>query len=203
VKLHSEQTAASSKKRLNALAIGFICLLLNISMLTGFLNAQTPKKIRRIGFLSPFSSAATPYQPFREALRDHGWIEGENISILYRYANGAEDRLPGLVTELLNDKADVIVTSVTTDTLAAKNATTTIPIVRRREIRLPQGSLPASPGPMEISPVCPKWRRSLVASGWKCSRKSFPNFHVLRGFGIQRSEYRPSVGRRCKIRLGK
>jgi hypothetical protein len=121
VKLDSEQRAARSKKRLNALPIGFICLLLSVPMLTGFLNAQTPKKIRRIGFLSPFSSSDTPYLAFREGLRDHRRIEGENISILYRYANGAEDHLPALVTELLHHKVDVLVTSVTTDTLAAKN----------------------------------------------------------------------------------
>jgi hypothetical protein len=79
--------------------------------------AQQPTKIPRLGFLSPFSSSDTPYQSFRDGLRDHGWIEGKNISVQYRYANGAEDRLPSLVAELLDRKVDVIVTSVTTDTL--------------------------------------------------------------------------------------
>src|ERR1044071_6807474 len=92
-------------------------------------SAQQPTSIPRLGFLSPFSSSDTPYQAFRDGLRDHGWIEGKNISVQYRYANGAEDRLPSLVAELLDRKVDVIVTSVTTDTLAAKHATTTIPIV--------------------------------------------------------------------------
>ena len=98
-------------------------------VLTALASAQQPRKILRIGFLSPFSSSDTPYQAFGEGLRDHGWIEGKNISVQYRYANGAEDRLPGLVAELLDHKVDVIVTSVTTDTLAAKHATATVPIV--------------------------------------------------------------------------
>jgi putative ABC transport system substrate-binding protein len=88
-----------------------------------------PKKIPRIGFLSPFSPSDTPHQAFQEGLRDLGWIEGKNISIEYRYANGMEDRLAGLVGELVRQKVDIIVTSVTTDTLAAKSATSTIPIV--------------------------------------------------------------------------
>jgi len=89
------------------------------------------EKIRRIGLLSPFSAAeATPWhQAFRQGLRDLGWVEGKNISIEVRYADGRTDRLPGMAAELVRLNVDVVVTSVTPDALAAKNATRTIPIV--------------------------------------------------------------------------
>jgi len=93
--------------------------------------AQPQTPIARIGMLSPFSpSDAAPWnQAFLQGLRDLGWIEGTNVSIAYRYAEGRSDRLPGLVSELVQLKVDIIVTSVTPDTLAAKTATRTIPIV--------------------------------------------------------------------------
>jgi putative ABC transport system substrate-binding protein len=94
-------------------------------------GAQSQAPIPRIGMLSPFSPSDTApwYQAFLQGLRDLGWIEGQNVSIAYRYAEGRTDRLPGLVADLVQLKVDIIVTSVTPDTLAAKNATRTIPIV--------------------------------------------------------------------------
>ncbi|MGH6628382.1 MAG: ABC transporter substrate-binding protein, partial [Burkholderiales bacterium] len=92
---------------------------------------QQRAKIPRIGLLSPFSASDTAlwHQAFRQGLRDLGWVEGKNISIEYRYAEGQSDRLPGLVADLLRLKVDIIVTTVTPDTVAAKKATRTIPIV--------------------------------------------------------------------------
>ena len=94
-------------------------------------EAQSQAPIPRIGMLSSFSpsDAAPWYQAFLQGFRDLGWIEGQNVSIVYRYAEGNTDRLPGLVAELVQLKVDIIVTSVTPDTLVAKNATRTIPIV--------------------------------------------------------------------------
>jgi len=94
-------------------------------------EAQQAKKIRRIGLLSPFSPAdsALWHQAFRQGLRDLGWIEGKNISIEYRYAEGRSDRLPDLAADLVRLQVDIIVASVAPDALAAKNATRTIPIV--------------------------------------------------------------------------
>jgi putative ABC transport system substrate-binding protein len=94
-------------------------------------DAQSQAPTPRIGMLSSFSPAdAAPwYRAFLQGLRDLGWIEGTNVSLTYRYAEGHTDRLPGLVAELVQLKVDLIVTSVTPDTLAAKNATRTIPIV--------------------------------------------------------------------------
>src|SRR6516165_9560068 len=94
-------------------------------------EAQQPKKIPRIGFLSSFSAsnAAGWEQAFRQGLRDLGWTEGKNISIEYRYSEGKGERLPELAAELVRLKVDVIVSSITPDTLAAKNLTKEIPIV--------------------------------------------------------------------------
>jgi ABC-type uncharacterized transport system substrate-binding protein len=94
-------------------------------------QAQQTGKIPRIGFLSPFSPSATAVwlQAFRQGLRDLGWVEGKNITIEYRYAEGKSDRLPDLAADLVRLKVDIIVASVNTDALAAKNATREIPIV--------------------------------------------------------------------------
>ena len=88
-------------------------------------------KVRQIGLLSPFTrSDAAPWnQAFLKGLRDLGWIDGKNIAFEYRYSEGNNDRLPALIADLVRLKVDIIVTSVTNDTLAAKNATTEIPIV--------------------------------------------------------------------------
>jgi putative ABC transport system substrate-binding protein len=94
-------------------------------------RAQQAKKIPRLGLLSPFSPSDTElwHQAFRQGLRDLGWIEGKNISIEYRYADGKSDRLADLAADLVRLQVDIIVTAVTPDALAAKNATKTIPIV--------------------------------------------------------------------------
>jgi len=94
-------------------------------------EAQSQAPLPLIGMLSPFSpsDSAPWYQAFLQGLRDLGWIEGKNVNITYRYAEGRTDRLPGLVADLIQLKVDIIVTSVTPDTLAARNATRTIPIV--------------------------------------------------------------------------
>ena len=107
--------------------------LLAMALLTTPLaaEAQPAAKIPRIGLLSSFSPSDTVrwHQAFRQGLRDLGWVEGKNISIEYRYANGRDDHLPGLIADLVRLKVDIIVTSVTPDALAAKNATRAIPIV--------------------------------------------------------------------------
>ena len=94
-------------------------------------RAQAPPAVRRIGLLSGFSPSAyaASYQAFRLGLRDLGWVEGKSISIEYRYAEGRHDRLPDLAADLVRLKVDVIVTTATSDTLAAQKATRAIPIV--------------------------------------------------------------------------
>jgi putative ABC transport system substrate-binding protein len=94
-------------------------------------RAQQTGKVSRIGYLgaSSASSERRDLDAFRQTLRDLGHVEGENITIEYRWAEGDDSRLPGLAVELVHLKVDVIVTAGTPGTLAAKQATPTIPIV--------------------------------------------------------------------------
>jgi putative ABC transport system substrate-binding protein len=98
-------------------------------------DAQPAGKVRRIGFLSgqapPEASAdsAARVAAFRQGLREFGWIEGQNIAIEYRWAAGQPDRLPALAEELVRLQVDLIVVWGQTAVQAAKEATTTIPIV--------------------------------------------------------------------------
>jgi putative ABC transport system substrate-binding protein len=109
-----------------------ICLLTTALLFTvPFVEAQQPKKIPRIGFLATASrsSMSARVEAFRQGLRELGYVEGKNIVIEWRYAEGQADRLPGLVAELVRLKVDVIVTGGPQATRAAKEATVTIPIV--------------------------------------------------------------------------
>src|SRR5262245_40830242 len=93
-------------------------------------EAQQPKKVPRIGFLSARSPAfSVRIETFRQGLRDLGYVEGQNIVIEQRYAEGNPDRLPGLAAELVRLKVDVIFAVTTPAVQAAKKATTTVPIV--------------------------------------------------------------------------
>ncbi len=94
-------------------------------------EAQQPKKVSRMGFLGGNSPSvlSARVDAFRQGLRDLGYIEGENILAEYRWAEGKADRLPDLAAELVRLKVEIIVTQGTQATLAAKQATSTIPIV--------------------------------------------------------------------------
>ena len=96
-------------------------------------EAQQPaKKIPRIGLLSSAGDSRMPgfqIDAFREGLRDLGYVEGKNILVEYRYAEGEQDRIPSLVTELVQLKVDVLVVTALTAVRVAKQATKTIPIV--------------------------------------------------------------------------
>ena len=94
-------------------------------------TAQQPGKIFRIGFLdaSTASGSAVRLDAFRQELSKLGWIEGKNITIEYRFAEEKSERLPELAADLVRLKVDLIVVSGPPVALAAKHATTTIPIV--------------------------------------------------------------------------
>jgi putative tryptophan/tyrosine transport system substrate-binding protein len=93
-------------------------------------EAQPSVNVPRLGLLSPFSPADTArwHQAFRQGLQDLGWVEGRNISLEYRYAEGRSERLPALAADLVRLQVDIIVAAVTPDALAAQHATTTIPL---------------------------------------------------------------------------
>jgi putative ABC transport system substrate-binding protein len=93
-------------------------------------TAQPAEKVRRIGFLGMNSATGLRLlEPFRQRLRELGWVEGRNIAIDLRFAEGRVDRLAGLAAELVQLKVDVMVAGPTPPAVAAKNATGTIPIV--------------------------------------------------------------------------
>jgi ABC-type uncharacterized transport system substrate-binding protein len=110
------------------LSILFVVVLLAIAVIA---EAQQPNKIQRIGVLAPSSAyfLSSQLEAFRQALRELGYVEGQNIAIEYRYAEGKLDRLPALAGELVRLKVDIIVAASTPAALAAKNATKEIPIV--------------------------------------------------------------------------
>jgi putative ABC transport system substrate-binding protein len=113
--------------------VGILAIILSLVAWVGMAEAQQPKKIPRIGFLSPQSPSDPRIQRFREAfrqdLRELGWVEGKNIVIEYRWAEGKTERLADLAAQLLSLKVDVIVAATTPAIQAAKQATGTIPIV--------------------------------------------------------------------------
>lgn len=111
--------------------------ILVLGLLAGPLPAQAQQagKIHRIGFLAGASLAAIPerVEAFRQGLRELGYVEGKNIVIEFRWAGGKLARIPALAAELVHRKVDVIVTVGTLSTRAAKEATSTIPIVMAQD----------------------------------------------------------------------
>jgi putative ABC transport system substrate-binding protein len=110
------------------------CLMtLTLSLLAAPLvaNAQPSTKVHRIGRLDPGNppSFRDPEEPFRQGLRDLGYVEGQNILIEYRYAEEKPERLPALAAELVELQVAVIVAVTSAATQAAQHATRTIPIV--------------------------------------------------------------------------
>ena len=110
--------------------IGFI---ITLGILLGPLAAQAQQtgNVYRIEFLGNSTAAleANLVGPFREGLRDLGYVEGRNVLIEYRWAEGKYDRFPALIGELLDLKVAMIVTAGTPATLAVKKATTSVPLV--------------------------------------------------------------------------
>ena len=114
------------KKRITLWLLATL-FLANVSLA----DAQQTGKIPRIGFLdtSTASGSAVLVEAFRQELSKLGWIEGKNITIEYRFAEQKTERLPELAADLVRLKVDLIVVTGTPAALAAKRATTTIPIV--------------------------------------------------------------------------
>jgi putative ABC transport system substrate-binding protein len=108
-----------------------ILLIIAVMVVGGVASAQQTGKMFRIGFLdaSTASGSAVLVEAFRQEMREHGWIEGKNISIEYEFAEQNNERLPELAATLARLRVDVIVVTSGPPALAAKGATTSIPIV--------------------------------------------------------------------------
>jgi putative ABC transport system substrate-binding protein len=109
----------------------FIAILGGVAGWPIAVHGQQLKKIPRVGFLGLTSPAAHArfLEAFRRGLRDLGYIDGESISVEYRWAEGQYDRLPQLATDLIREKVDLVVTYGSEGALAAKRSITTVPVV--------------------------------------------------------------------------
>ena len=109
----------------------FVWLLITVLLMTvPPADAQQPGRIPRIGFLLPYSPGFdVRVEAFRQGLREFGYVEGQNVAIEYRWADGRFEQLPDLAADLVRLKVDVIVAAVTQASLAAKQASSAIPIV--------------------------------------------------------------------------
>src|SRR5947209_1655811 len=151
-----------------------------ISPLAARAQQQTGKE-PRIGYLGVTSPSDRPplLDAFRQGLRELRWVEGQNIVIDYRFAEGRLDRLPDLAAELVRLKVDIIVSAGTQGVTAAKNATETIPIVMIG-VRDPLGtghiaSL-ARPG-RTVTGVAGSAGLEIVAKQLELLKETVPNVH--------------------------
>jgi putative ABC transport system substrate-binding protein len=129
MKIGSRQQAVGNRKKHKLFSFALCAMLLALSFPA---EAQQPAKgVHRIGFLGNSTAAleANLIGPFREGLRDLGYVEGKNIVIEWRWAEGKYERFPALIAELIASKVEVIVTAGTPASLAVKKATTSIPLV--------------------------------------------------------------------------
>ena len=106
-----------------------VALLLGLVAAPPGVAAQPAGKVARVGYLSMGASNPLFIEAFRQGLREHGWVDGGNLVIEVRLAEGRQERLPDLVADLLRAKVDVLATGGTLASVAAKGATSTTPIV--------------------------------------------------------------------------
>ncbi len=144
-------------------------------------RAQKSGKIARIGYLSTANPRSMPsFQAFEQRLRELGYIEGQNIVIEYRNAEGEVDRLPDLAADLVRLDVNVIVTATDPATRAAKGATTTIPILMMA---------------INYDPIALGYIDSIARPGANVTGLFFQHLELLaKRFGLFK-EMLPSVGR--------
>lgn len=125
---HARLHGARARPEARRLAVALVAGAVALSTAEGIAAEPT---MPRVGFLSPNTAeaSAASIAAFRQGLRDHGYVEGSNITVEYRYASRNFAQLPGLARELVAMRVDVLVSQVTEASLAAKGATTTTPIV--------------------------------------------------------------------------
>jgi putative ABC transport system substrate-binding protein len=131
IRFFSSQSGNRKSKIQNRKWAGIFAIALTFAFGGVVVQAQQPAKVPRTGYLgaTPPSTYPARIEAFRQGLRELGYVEGKNIVVEYRYAEGKADRERELAAELVRLKVDVIVTAGPTVTRAAKEATVTIPIV--------------------------------------------------------------------------
>jgi len=161
---------------------GGIALVLAFTMWGAVVDAQPPTKIPRIGYLDNGTASGTAVlvDAFRQELRKLGWTEGKNIAIEYRFAEQKPERLPDLAAELVRLKVDLIVTSGRNTPLAAKQATTTLPIVMTTSpdpVR--EGLVKVWRGREAMSQDFRVWGPNYLVKGWRYLRTQSLDCHEL------------------------
>ena len=151
------------------------CVLVSLSVV----GAQPASKVARLGFLSSASPAVTRHfvEALRQGLAELGWVEGRNLAIEYRFAEGQHERLPALAAELIALKVDVIAAGPNPPALAAKRATTAIPIVMTAvgdPVRMGLVASLARPGG-NVTGVSFDVGLEVFAKGLELLRESIPN----------------------------
>src|SRR5262245_14916830 len=118
----------TGNSRANVFGLAFFAMLFALCFSA---SAQQPKKVPHIGYLTSTDPATESirFEPFQAALRELGYIEGRNIAIEYRYAEGKADRFSALAAELVRLRVDIILVGGDRSIRAARNATKTIPII--------------------------------------------------------------------------
>ena len=149
-------------------------------------EAQQAGKVHRIGFLWD-SPAVWPHalEAFRRGLRDRGWIEGQNIVIHFRWAEGQFNRLPSMVDDLIRLKVDLIVAPTSIYTDAAKRATSTIPIVFASHADpVGTGHVASLARPGSNATGTTIIMSETMVKAWSYSRRPFPHLRDLPSSGI-------------------
>jgi putative ABC transport system substrate-binding protein len=153
-------------------------------------QAQAPKKIAHIGFVG--QAKGTNFTDpnviaFRQRLRDLGWVEGENIVIDWRFAEGIEERVPEFITDLVDRKVDVLVATGGNPVRIAKKATQTIPIVMTEHANpVLDGIVVSLARPGGNITGMTSIRRELNV--WSCSKTLFRSFRTRESFGRRREQ---------------
>ncbi len=158
-------------------------------------EAQGPAKVPRIGFLSLEVPAAISdhMEAFQQGLRDLGYAEGQNIVIVYRFAQGNVKRLPDLVADLVRLKVDVSVAVSTPAAQAAKGGAGPTPVVFTQVgDPVASGLVRTLAQPGGTSPDSQSSQPSSAASAWSCSRRWFPGPRGWPSCGIRGSRSGPS-----------
>lgn len=109
-------------------ALLVLCSVLATGVVAPRAQTRPAATTARIGFLADTPSPDA-LVPFRQALRDHGWVEGENVGIAYRYARGKDERFPELAAELVRQGVDVILADGAPAVLAARGASAQVPVI--------------------------------------------------------------------------
>jgi ABC-type uncharacterized transport system substrate-binding protein len=163
---------ADGRMRLIGLAVG---LAVGLALASLAAEAQQAGKVARIGYMSPnLADWPHTHEAFRQGLRDLGYVEGRNLVVEYRDAEGKLERLPALAAELVALKADVIVAPNTVAALAAKQVSRTIPIVFAAAADpVASGLVTSLARPGGNVTGLSILSRSSLASVWSCSSRPF------------------------------